>query len=656
MQSALSKFKRFLERRYPNRSTTKHYMSDLAIFSDFMGEKTLRTVNAKCIDEFVQWQSEQGLKAATINRRLSAISSFFDYQISEAEDDKWQNPVYWKRHSVRQGHHLPRDVSDATVEQLFTVITEHRDRAMFTLMVSAGLRVGEVIDLTLDDVQEPSTSSLTRLRVCGKGEKERVVWLTSETMYQLQSWLQERPISTEPYLFLNQHNRRLSVAGVQYRLKQYCEQANIKLTCHQLRHTFARRLAEQKMPIESLAKLLGHNALQTTQRYIDGADPGLRDEFLRAMACEQPDALSPQAPSTLPLEAPLTPDVRPDPDELLAKVAHLGAELPDWLQAELRQHTLRRISRWPSHRAQTQARMHFSTLCRICRWLVLHREWHQLEQLQRTDLVAYVNQRLEGGLKPQSIAAELTIFRIFWRDLLTQERVTNGTLLQVKAPVASDRLPRFLTRTEFYRLERIVQDETAAGRPKDVFNRTWFYLLAHTGLRLSELLNLRLSDCDFVGRRLRVQSGKGDRDRVLPLTDHLGSLLSTYLALRESAQTDHLLIYKEAAVKSQLIPHRLRRFGSLAGIEPMTPHRLRHTLATLLINQGMPIVSLQKFLGHQDINNTLIYARVHDETVKKQFATAMTNIETVPVPDWPLQLQSIVNSPIYLSDSSNDSV
>jgi len=85
----------------------------------------------------------------------------------------------------------------------------------------------------------------------------------------------------------------------------------------------------------------------------------------------------------------------------------------------------------------------------------------------------------------------------------------------------------------------------------------------------------------------------------------------------------------------------------------MTPHRLRHTLATLLINQGMPIVSLQKFLGHQDINKTLIYARVHDETVKTQFASAMDTIETVLIPDWPTQFDTIVNSPIYVSTTSD---
>ena len=114
MRTALSKFKQYLEIRHPGRSTAKHYMSDLEIFSTFVGEQPLRAIRSKSIDEFVQHQSEQGLKATTINRRLAAISAFFEYLISEEEDDSRQNPVSWKRHSVRQGHRLPRDVNDNT--------------------------------------------------------------------------------------------------------------------------------------------------------------------------------------------------------------------------------------------------------------------------------------------------------------------------------------------------------------------------------------------------------------------------------------------------------------------------------------------------------------------------------------------------------------
>jgi site-specific recombinase XerC len=90
------------------------------------------------VDEFVQSQHQQGLKAATINRRLASLSSFFDFLIDAADDDHWHNPVRWKRHSLKQGRHLPRDVNDETVRRLFAVIDDQRDRAIFSLMVSAG--------------------------------------------------------------------------------------------------------------------------------------------------------------------------------------------------------------------------------------------------------------------------------------------------------------------------------------------------------------------------------------------------------------------------------------------------------------------------------------------------------------------------------------
>ena len=136
------------------------------------------------------------------------------------------------------------------------------------------------------------------------------------------------------------------------------------------------------------------------------------------------------------------------------------------------------------------------------------------------------------------------------------------------------------------------------------------------------------------------------------MSRQLAEALQAYLLVREPAASNHLLIYKQTAVKAHLIPDRLKRWGSKAQIEPMNPHRLRHTLATMLINQGMPIVSLQKLLGHQDINKTLIYARVHDETVKEQFVAAMNQIERIPTNDWPIRLAELEVVTIkHLTDS-----
>jgi len=627
-------------------------MSDLAIFHQHIGDVQPQTITPTMVSDFVEAQSNQGLKGTTINRRLSALSSFFEFLIFEAEDDNWSNPVHWKRHSIRPGYHLPRDVSDQTVSQLLAVIEDRRDRAIFGLMVNAGLRVGEVVELQLNDLHPLEHNGLARLRVRGKGDKERIVWLTAEVVHPIQQWLQQRPQSESAYLFLNQHRRPLSVSGLQFRLKQYCQQAGVQLSCHQLRHTFARRLVEHKMPVDSLAKLLGHNDLQTTQRYIDGADPTVRTDFLEAMQpvsqLSRPSLKQTPDGSASSSFVALAPDKRPDPVALVDAVNHLGADLPPWLSQEIRDHVLRRIPRWQPHRAKSQTHILFSSLCRIGHWLITERNWQQLDQLRRVDLVAFVNARQQAGFKASGIASQLTIFRTFWRDLLEQEQVTNGALLQVKAPPVGDHLPRYLTPTQFQRLEQVILTETQADQAKDRFNLTWFYLFAHAGLRLSEALNLRLADCDLQGRRLRVQSGKGDRDRVIPMSDQLVTVLQNYLVVREPTETDHLLIFKGAPVKAHLLPYRLRVLGQKADIEPMTPHRLRHTLATLLINQGMPITSLQKFLGHQDINKTLIYARVYDETVRDQFASAMAHIEGIAMADWPIQTTTSTE-PIPLS-------
>ena len=648
MDEAIAKFRCYLERRYPGRSTAKHYISDLLIFYQFVGDISPTETTAKMVDEFVQTQSQQGLKGATINRRLASLSSFFDFLIDEAEDDRWQNPVRWKRHGIKQGRHLPRDVSDETVRRLFAVIDDRRDRAIFTLMVSAGLRVGEVVQLQLEDLPTLETTILARLRVCGKGDKERMAWLTTEAMRPVQQWLQHRPASQTNHLFFNQHGRPLSVSGVQYRLKQYCQEAQIQLTCHQLRHTFARRLAEHGMPIESLAKLLGHRSIQTTQLYIDGADPTLRHDFLTAM--EQATTAEAICPETTILSAapdvfqsvPSTPDERPNPVVILDQLSHLAVDLPSWLHQAFRGYLISRVSRWQPHQARLHAHNRFATLCRLGRWLVQHRQWSTLDQLQRADLKAYVEACQGRGLKPQSIGAELKLFGGFWRYQLEREQVTNGTILMVKAPQpASDPLPRYLTPTEFQCLEQVILAETVTDTPQDRFNRAWFYLLAHAGLRRGELLNLRLTDCDLNGQRLRVQAGKGDRDRVLPMTNRLGTVLTNYVTVRQPATTDHLLIQRGVPVGRALIAYRLNQFGQKAGIVALSPHRLRHTLATLLVNQGMPIVSLQKFLGHQDINKTLIYARVYDETVHQQFAAAMAHIEAISLVDWPQQLEQL---------------
>jgi site-specific recombinase XerD len=635
MKADLERYESYLEHKHPNRSTKKHYASDLNIFVQYVGEKTPKEVRVQDVDAFIEKQSQQQLKGATINRRLVAISGFFDFLIVEAEEDGWVNPVKLKRHRIREGHHLPRDVNEDTVAALWAKIDDPRDQAMFALMLRAGLRVGEVVALNKDAVEGPGKDRMARLCVRGKGDKERIIWLTPQTWLYLHYWLLIRPSSESQALFLNQHARRLSVSGVQYRLKGYCRKAGVWVTCHQLRHTFARRLAEQNMPVDSLAKLLGHNDLQTTQRYIEGANLTVREDFLATM--ERLDEVMGQSEveeskDSAPTFAPAPAEKQPKPQAIMEKIVHHSADLPDWLRPRLEDHTQRRIAGRPAHQAELRTRQEHSVLSRICRWLVQEGNWQQLDGLKRVDLLAYVHHREQAGKQPRTIQRELTMFRGFWRSLLELELVSNGAVLMVKVQSRKEHLPRYLKGDEFQRLEETLLTETSENHYQHRFDRAWFYLLAHGGLRRGEVLNLRTGDCDFNHDRLCIRSGKGDRDRVIPMTSQLKQVLLDYLMVRGSSSTDHLLLYKDKEVPAHIVYKRVKAYGRLAGIPEVTPHRLRHTLATLLINEGMPIVSLQKFLGHQDINDTLVYAKVHNETVRRQFAAAMKQIEVIAKP------------------------
>ena len=165
--------------------------------------------------------------------------------------------------------------------------------------------------------------------------------------------------------------------------------------------------------------------------------------------------------------------------------------------------------------------------------------------------------------------------------------------------------------------------------------RAWFLTLAHTGLRVSELLALRLEDLDLEAGRAMVRGGKPRHDRVVYLTPVLIESLIRYLALRPDLPGElRVFILHERSPTDRTIRKRLAKLGQQAGVH-VYPHKLSHTVATRLVNQGMPTQSLRKLLGHQNLSTTQLYARIYDETLYRQFKDAMSSLEAIAVSDWP---------------------
>lgn len=649
MLKARKRFAQYLYRCYGDRSTPKHYLNDVDLFIRQVGDKSPESVTSKDIDEFMDSQLTQQLKPTTINRRLASLHTFFEYLAREEPDKAWPNPVNRRRHRVQQGQSLPRDASETQVNALVAVIDDVRDRAMFGLMVGAGLRVGEVVALAYDQLETPAVpGQMARLRVRGKGQKERIVWVTPYWYETLTDWLAVRPQAVSQRLFLNQHQRPLSVAGVQYRLKQYTEQAGIHLTCHQLRHTFARRLAEQRMPTESIGQLLGHAHLQTTQRYTAGADPDLRDEFLAAM--EQMDDASPPAASPVATNpAPPRQVEKADPQALAKAIARLQV-LPDWLQERLSPYLHHRWLRWPAHRAAENVAILSRQLVAIWSWLVTERHITTWETLQRSDVEAWLDARTAAGIQVNTRRTQLTTLWACLRFAIDQELPIAANIFRIPYPARPDPLPRYLPANDYGRLLQTVQAQTATDSPRHALDRAWFLTLAHTGLRTCELLNLRLADVDFASQRLFVRGAKNYHDRVVFLTPALTVALADYLTQRPQTADDHLWIDTDKPLSLARVRYCVQRWGQAAQVA-VSPHRLRHTLATQLVNQGMPLPMVGQLLGHHSLDTTQHYARLFEQTVKEQFEAAIAHIEGIAAIDWPRTSHKDIASVEQIIDS-----
>ena len=278
MYPELTQFEVWLKCQYPHSSVRKHYMSDLALFFSYAG-KSPSAITFRDVDGYIDYCISKGLSPLTVNRRLSSLRTFY-YFLSIVNDVSIPCPVIPRRHFLRKPQPLPRDASEEQIRILFSHIHNLRDRAMFTLMLECGLRVGEIHNLSLEDV---FSEGPPRLRIHGKGDQYRIAYLPPPAWEGLQDWLTSRPVQKDRAVFISERGKRLSVSGIQFILKGYCRKAGVHVTCHQFRHTFGRRMAEARLPVTTLQKLFGHRSSRTTQRYVHLLNPLLHNEYDRAI-------------------------------------------------------------------------------------------------------------------------------------------------------------------------------------------------------------------------------------------------------------------------------------------------------------------------------------------------------------------------------------
>lgn len=664
---AVEQFVGHIQRVYGKSTTAKHYENDLVLFSRKI-DKEPRAVERTDITIFIDSQLASKLSRATVNRRLATLSHFFAYLAEEEGDDEWQNPVNWKRHRLETGQHLPRDLSEQVARQFWRSVEEGpvRDQAMLSLMLDVGLRAGEVIGLQTTDYEKAkSRDGLAAVRLTGKGNKQRRVWIPPECSELLESVLQAHPPTGCKALFLTRRQSGFSLRGIQERVKHYTRKAGLpadQVSCHRLRHTFARRMAESGMPLPSLSKWLGHSQLQTTQVYIDGANPTLRADYEAAM-----QELSHTAERSIPLTIPpITHPTLGSPVEEARALPGLSggeirstlASLPGWVQESVTGFLSSQQLRWKAQHRRSRAQQWLGELRRAWKWLLDEHEIVDIQHLSRLHLTSYLMHLQEKELSPHTVNHFITTMQAFLHFTEEAGHPVSPALYRIRRPQRPDDLPRPLCADDYVKLERAVLDPPQSTTPDTLLDRAWYLIFCDTGVRVSELIAFSVADWDSCNQTLLIRAPKFYHERRIPVADRTALAIDAHLRSRTETLTAEspLLIRHKYTFSAPYVRDRLHHWAACAHItEPVTPHRLRHSFATRMLNSGkMPITSLQKIMGHRHIDTTMRYVALYDTTVQRDYVAALTSLQTRPLPEpdptiWQDALQDAFHSHTHSS-------
>ena len=243
----------------------------------------------------------------------------------------------------------------------------------------------------------------------------------------------------------------------------------------------------------------------------------------------------------------------------------------------------------------------------------------EIQSLDRDDVRAFLKRLHVSGLDPRSIARVLVTARSFYRFLLLDGHLKRDPTANLESPKTWQSLPKFLLPEEVERLLESPDISTSLG----VRDKAMLEVLYATGLRVTELVSLKQTDLNMETGFL-LTLGKGSKERLVPLGKKAIQWTTSYLSVRPSLvgsnKTSALFVTSRGTPMSrQAFWKLISEYGKKAGVGHVTPHLLRHSFATHLLENGADLRSVQLMLGHSDVGTTQIYTHVTNERLREVY-------------------------------------
>ena len=239
--------------------------------------------------------------------------------------------------------------------------------------------------------------------------------------------------------------------------------------------------------------------------------------------------------------------------------------------------------------------------------------------LSKDDVINYLKFLDEQKLSNKSIGTILSSLRCFYSYLLDNNYINLNIFKLISNPKLEKKLPSFLSYEEI----RIVLDSIDTDNILSIRNKMIIELLYATGIRVSELRNIKINDIDFNNKSIKV-FGKGSKERIVFFGDYAYDAIKLYLDNRELKSEYLILNNKGKQISVRGIELIIKNVIDKACIKTkVSPHTFRHTFATHMLNNGCPLKSVQELLGHASLSSTEIYTHITDDYIKSEYLKNM---------------------------------
>jgi integrase/recombinase XerD len=260
-------------------NTVKAYEADISSFFQWLDNEDLKYKNLQedHINQYISFLFQRKMRSSSVNRKISSIKSFYIFLVKR---NFLKNSPLNDLVTPKQEKYLPESMSEAEVDKLLNSPDvsnkiENRDKAMIEMLYATGMRISELVNLKMTDVDMKRCV----VKVFGKGSKERLVPFGETALDSLRSYLNEREQSSSKEIFLSNRGKKMTRVAFWQRVKVYLIRENLKnsISPHTLRHAFATHLLNRGADLRSVQLLLGHSDLSTTQIYTHIAKQRLSD-------------------------------------------------------------------------------------------------------------------------------------------------------------------------------------------------------------------------------------------------------------------------------------------------------------------------------------------------------------------------------------------